>query len=197
MTILNPKFPEGLDSMENGMTRMDRRNVIDHYKSMSDALIREDLDTKRLPFVVMCENWASDFNIATTIRSSNAFSCREIVIVGDRRYDRRGTVGTHLYEHIQYASSLSEALDKYRSEGYTVAAVDNVEGAESVFEYSWNPKTVMIFGQEQIGLSNEALNTADNIVFIPMTGSTRSLNVGVASGIMMSHYVQQIREAQI
>lgn len=143
--------------------------------------------------MVVCENWCSDFNVATTIRTCNAFSCKEVVIVGDHRYDKRGTVGTHIYEHISYSKSVQEVLDKYRNEGYTVVAVDNVEPAVSVFEYSWSPKTVMIFGQEQIGLSNEALNLADDIVFIPQTGSTRSLNVGVASGIMMSHYVQQIR----
>lgn len=189
MEVVNPRYPVGLSDM----SRADRRNVIDHYKSMSEDFIKADLNTKRLPFVVVCENYASDFNIATTIRSCNAFSAREIVIVGDHRYDRRGTVGTHVYENIHFEKSLGNVLDKYRQEGYTIVAVDNVAPAVDVFDYKWDEKTVMIFGQEQIGLSNEALFVADDIVFIPMTGSTRSLNVGVASGIMMSQYVQQWR----
>ena len=186
---MNPNYPDSLSEM----TKADRRNVVDHYKAMHEDWIKADLNTKRLPFVVVCENFVNDFNIATTIRNCNAFSAREITIVGDRRYDRRGTVGTHVYENIHHEEKLMTTLDKYRQEDYTIVAVDNVAPAVDVFEYTWNPKTVMVLGQEQVGLSNEALFAADDIVFIPMTGSTRSLNVGVASGIMMAQYVQQIR----
>jgi len=49
----------------------------------------------------------------------------------------------------------------------------------------------MVFGQESIGVTDKAMDLADDVVYIPQFGSTRSLNVGVASGIAMYSYIQQ------
>jgi len=46
----------------------------------------------------------------------------------------------------------------------------------------------MIFGQESIGVSNNALSRAGDVVYIPQIGSTRSINVGTASGIALYDY---------
>lgn len=53
----------------------------------------------------------------------------------------------------------------------------------------------MIFGQEQIGVSPTALKLAEHVVFIPQFGSTRSINVGVSSGIAMYDYVRKFHAA--
>jgi tRNA G18 (ribose-2'-O)-methylase SpoU len=50
-----------------------------------------------------------------------------------------------------------------------------------------------MFGEEQRGLSPEALALADEVVYIPMTGSVRSLNVGTASGIAMYDYCAKMQ----
>lgn len=189
MEILNPNYPDHIKSLA---VRSDRRNVIDHYKSMSEELIRGSLAKVRSDLVVIAENYASDFNLASTIRNLNAFAGKEIWIVGDRRFDKRGTVGTHNYETINYSSDISYVLDNLRSSGYTIVAIDNVDAATSIEPYQWNPKTAVILGQEKIGVSNEALNSADDIVYIPMRGSTRSLNVAVASGVVMYDYSNKL-----
>ena len=75
--------------------------------------------------------------------------------------------------------------------GYEIVAVDNVDGAEPLTSFDWSPKTIMLYGEEQRGLSPEALALADRVVYIPMRGSVRSFNVGTASGIVMYSYVQQ------
>ena len=49
----------------------------------------------------------------------------------------------------------------------------------------------MLFGEEQRGLSKEALALADHVVYIPMWGSVRSLNVGTSSGIAMYDYAMK------
>ena len=188
MEVINPNFPPGLDNMDNGMFRRDRRNVVDHFKHMSIELIKGELTKNRSDLVVIAENFASDFNLASTIRNLNAFACKEIWIIGDSRFDRRGTVGTHVYETINHSKEVFSVIDKLRNDGYTIVAVDNVDKSTNIEKYSWNKKSAIILGSEQIGVSNAALNLADDIVFIPMLGSTRSLNVAVASGIAMYDY---------
>lgn len=182
MALLNPKFPDGLEQS----SPHDRRNVIDHYKYWEHEAIIADLDQNRSELVVVCENFAYDFNIATVVRNSNAFLVKCVWIVGRKKFDRRGTCGTHKYEHIYHAESIEEVLSSY--DKHRVVAIDNVESASPINEYRWYDRSIVIFGQEQIGLSNNSLAQADDIVYIPQVGSTRSINVGTASGIAMYDY---------
>lgn len=170
----------------------DPRNVIDHFKYWRHDAIRAALDTRRNPFVVVLENFAHDFNISTAIRNANAFLAREVWIVGRRRYDRRGAMGTHRYQHVHHAPEPGELLTRLRGEGMRIVAVDNIEGARSLVGYEWHRDTVMVFGQESIGVSPESLALADDAVYIPQYGSTRSINVGSASAIAMFGYASAV-----
>lgn len=173
---------------------MDTRNVIDYYKGWENEAIKADLDTKRLPFVVGLENISGDLNKSSVIRSSNAFLAKETWIIGRKRWDRRGAVGTHNYIHLKYANNLDELwLNNSQIRSMKWVAVDNVPGATSVIDYTWNPNTFMIFGEEQRGITPHALGMADDVVYIPQLGSVRSLNVASAASIMMYDYISKLR----
>jgi len=176
----------------------DNRNVIDFYKGWELDAIKADLDTNRLPFITAFEHVNGDFNKATGIRNSNGFLGREVWIVGDKakRYDKRGTVGTHHYEHVKYAENWGNVLESIPDiSEYCIVAVDNMHNATAIHEFEWPEKTLMMFGEEQRGLSEEALALADHVVYIPMRGSVRSFNVGTASGIAMYDYTVKLGAA--
>ena len=170
-------------------TATDNRNVIDYYKYWNEDAIRASLDKIRFPFIVAIENFDKDFNISTTIRNCNAFTGKEIWILGRKRWDRRGAVGTYHYEHLKFGDSISAVKDAYPD--HRVVVFENYDEAVDIREYEWHENTIMVFGQESIGVTDEALGLADDVVYIPQFGSTRSLNVGVASGIAMYSYVER------
>jgi len=181
----NPNFPP-----EPALA--DPRNLIDHFKYWRHDAILAALDARRHEFVVVLENFAYDFNIATAIRNANAFLARELWVVGRRRFDRRGAMGTHRYQHVHHTKDEPALLARFRDEGMRIVAVDNVPGAVSLMDYAWESKSVMVFGQEQIGVAPHALAAADDVVYIPQYGSTRSINVGTASGIAMYSYAAAV-----
>lgn len=181
----NPNFPSP-DALG------DPRNLIDHFKYWRHDAILAALDARRNPFVVVLENFGYDFNIATAIRNANAFLAREVWIVGRRRFDRRGAMGTHRYQHVHHSTDEAALLARLHGEGKRIVAVDNIPGAESLFDYRWSRDSVLIFGQEQIGVCPDALAAADDVVYIPQYGSTRSINVGTASGIAMYAYAAAV-----
>lgn len=183
-------WPDGLD----GPDYQDRRNVIDHFKYWTDDAIRAELDTHRHPVRVLLENHAHDFNIGSCVRNANAFLAERVVIAGRRQWDRRGAVGTHHYTWVEHAPSASEPITQARADGYRIVAVDNRPGAVDVFAHAWDPKTLLLFGQESIGLSPDALAAADACVYIPQYGSTRSLNVAVACGIVLALYTNTLEQ---
>jgi tRNA G18 (ribose-2'-O)-methylase SpoU len=171
---------------------IDTRNVTDFYKYWEHDAIVADLDSKRHDFVVAVERINGDFNMSVVIRNSNAFLARKVYRCGIKRYDKRGTVGTHHYEHVDYMETVEELIGKYICEGYTIVAIDNVEGAKDIRSFTWPAKSLMLFGEEGRGLSDNALSLADEIVYIPQLGSVRSLNIGTASGIVMYDYISKM-----
>lgn len=171
---------------------IDQRNVSDFYKYWETEAIIADLDTKRHEFVVVVERVNGDFNFSTIVRNCNAFLGKKVIRCGIKKWDKRGAVGTNHYEHVEYADSILDVLNNYRRDGYSIVAIDNVGDAIVVSDYQWNEKTVMVFGEEGRGLSQEVLDIADSIVYIKQYGSVRSLNVGTASGIIMYDYTSKV-----
>ena len=171
---------------------MDTRNVIDFYKYWTSEAIIADLDSKRNEFVVAIERVNGDFNFSVCIRNANAFLARKVYRAGKRQYDKRGTVGAHHYEHVGYDESILNLINKYREEGYKIVAIDNVCEAQDIRSYQWDRKSFMLFGEEGRGLSQEAIESAYDIVYIPQLGSVRSLNLGTASGIAMYDYACKV-----
>ncbi len=170
----------------------DTRNVTDFYKYWHDDAIRANLDAKRNEFVVVVERINGDFNFSNVVRNCNAFLGKRVIRCGIKRWDKRGAVGTHHYEHVHHADNIMDVLISLRNDGYRIVAIDNVGDAKVVNEYSWSPKSVMVFGEEGRGLSHDVLNFADDIVYIQQYGSVRSLNVGTASGIVMYDYCSKV-----
>jgi tRNA G18 (ribose-2'-O)-methylase SpoU len=180
---------------------METRNIIDHYAYWTDDAIRADLETKRYNYSVVCCNIGNDFNIATVIRNANAFLAKEVVIYGHKKYDRRGTVGTHHYtnfRHVKGIDDLNSYFEKTFSEHENkvkLLGIDNVREAKNVNTFYFDPDIhyVMIFGQEQIGVPKEVLSICDDVLYIPQYGSVRSINVGSASAVVMNSYCSAVQ----
>ncbi|MGI8652959.1 MAG: TrmH family RNA methyltransferase [Geodermatophilaceae bacterium] len=172
----------------------DRRNVVDRYRYWSVEAIVADLDRHRHPFHVAIENFAHDLNIGTVVRTANAFLAEEVHIVGRRRWNRRGAMVTDRYQHIRYhpdADALAQWADRAQ---LPVVAIDNLPGAVALETAVLPRECVLLFGQEGGGLSESARSSASVVCSIAQYGSTRSINVGVASGIAMHAWIRQHAE---
>ena len=169
----------------------DRRNVVDGYRYWTVEAIVADLDTRRHPFAVAIENWHHDLNIGTVVRTANAFLAREVVVVGNRRWNRRGAMVTDRYQHIRHVPSAAELVDHADGAGYEIVAVDNLPGAVPLESTPLPVNALLLFGQESTGLTDEARAAASVVCSIAQYGSTRSINAGVAAGIAMHAWIRQ------
>jgi tRNA G18 (ribose-2'-O)-methylase SpoU len=167
----------------------DQRNVSDEYRYWTVEAIVADLDTRRHPFAVAIENWRHDLNIGTVVRTANAFLAREVIIVGRRRWNRRGAMVTDRYQHIRHVETIAELVAS--STDYTVVAIDNLPGALPLESAALPERALLLFGQEGSGLTDEARAAAEVVYSIAQYGSTRSINAGVAAGIAMHTWIRQ------
>lgn len=167
------------------------QNVIDQYKGKSEEEIKNELQKTAHPFAVCFEHWIGDFNMSTGIRNANAFNAKEVFYLGDKKWDRRGAVGTHNYTNVQWLPTIDDF--KKLAERYVIVGVDNIPGRSfGVRHYNWAPNTLMVFGEEGVGLTPAMQDFCRDIVEIEMYGSVRSFNCGVASGIAMYDYTYKM-----
>jgi tRNA G18 (ribose-2'-O)-methylase SpoU len=169
----------------------DRRNVVDRYRYWTVEAIVADLDARRHDFAVAIENWKHDLNIGTVVRTANAFLAREVVIVGRRRWNRRGAMVTDRYQHVRHVADVADLLAHADEAGYQPVGIDNLPGALPLETFALPRNALLVFGQEGVGLSDEARAGIGTVCSIAQFGSTRSINAGVASGIAMHTWIRQ------
>ena len=184
-------WPDGPQYDPELLATGDRRNVSDGYRYWTVAAIVADLDSRRHDFAVAIENWQHDANIGTVVRTANAFLAKEVLIVGRKRWNRRGAMVTDRYQHVRHVPSVTELSAYAAGAGYTVVGIDNMPGAQPIETADLPLRTLFLFGQEGPGLTDEAHDGAAMTLSIAQYGSTRSINAGVAAGIAMHAWIRR------
>lgn len=185
----HPKpWPTGTEYDLELLAQGDSRNVENKYRYWTVEAIKSDMATRAFDLEVAIENWQHDFNIGTIVRNANAFNVQKVHIIGKKQWNRRGAMVTDAYLTIEYHKTVMDFINAV--EDRVVVAIDNQPGAVSLTDVTLPKKAVLVFGGEGPGISPELLTYAKTMVKIPQFGSTRSVNVGVASGIMMYKWVE-------
>ncbi len=173
------------DLLQNG----DRRNVIDKYRYWSVVAIKTDLDQNRNHLHIAIENWQHDMNIGTIVRNANAFNVAAVHIIGKHHWNKRGAMVTDLYMNVFYHKTVDEFVAAVGDRH--IIAIDNQPGANNLSDTELPRNCVLVFGGEGPGLSAEMIEKSERMVQIEQFGSTRSVNVGVASGVVLYEWIRQ------
>ena len=142
--------------------------------------------------VVILDDIKDHGNIGTIIRTAAAFGFRNIVLTNtanDIYYKNivNASRGTALC--VNYANIGADRLaDRLRSSGYMILSTSpygsyNLESAARAF---LGRKIAVILGNETNGVSDSLITASDAVLRIDLDPSVESLNVGVASGIILS-----------
>jgi tRNA G18 (ribose-2'-O)-methylase SpoU len=185
------EWPTGVQYDADLLAHGDRRNVVDRYRYWSLEAIVRDLDTRRHGFHVAIENWRHDFNIGTIVRTANAFLAREVHIVGNRRWNRRGAMVTDRYQHVRHHPDAAALAAYLHERDVTLLGIDNLPGSQPVETITLPRSVCLLFGQEGPGLSDSARAACDGTFSIAQFGSTRSINASAAAAIAMHAWVRQ------
>jgi tRNA G18 (ribose-2'-O)-methylase SpoU len=180
-------WPDGLNYDKELLANGDKRNVIDKYRYWTVEAIKADLDKTRLPLEIAIENWQHDMNIGTIVRNANAFNLKAVHIIGKKHWNKRGAMVTDVYMNIFYHKSVDEFVKSVGDRH--IIAIDNQPGAFNLSEIELPEDCVLVFGGEGPGLSREMIEASEKMVQIEQFGSTRSVNVGVASGIIIYSWI--------
>ncbi|XP_047154148.1 tRNA (guanosine(18)-2'-O)-methyltransferase [Vigna umbellata] len=133
-------------------------------------------------------------NVSAAFRSADALGVQSVHVVScdtNKRYkdNRHVSMGAEKWLDIELWDSTKECFKMLKSRGYRIATTHVGMDAVSIHDLDWSHPTAIVVGNENMGISDEALELSDLHCSIPMAGMVDSFNVSVAAGILMHHAV--------
>ncbi len=130
-------------------------------------------------------------NFGTIIRTADWFGVQQIICSSNSvdLYNPKviqSTMGAIFRVEIIY-TDIIPALALFKEKDFELLSAEMV--GESIFETDFQAKTVFVMGSESHGV-DEAISKVCDKITIPAFGKTESLNVGMATGIILSHYAK-------
>ncbi|HFK5507867.1 RNA methyltransferase [Elizabethkingia anophelis] len=169
-----------------------------------EELGRVDIETfkqsEKIPVIVLLDGIRSMNNVGAVFRTADAFIIEKVVLCGitpqpPHREIHKAALGATESVDWCYENNVTDALQKLKSEGYKILAIEQTTGSIALNEQviSKEEKYVVIMGNEVDGVSDEALALCDGFIEIPQLGTKHSLNVSVCAGIIMWEFFKNLK----
>ena len=162
----------------------------------------DDILTRKQPTLqVMLDNVHSSQNLSAIIRSSDAIGVLDIYYSTKKnetlRIHKTITQGAHRWTHRYRMDDAHKAafLKEKKSQGFQVIVTHLEERAVSFREIDYTKPTLLVMGNEKEGVSPEVIAEADKVIIIPMQGMVQSLNVSVATALILYEAQRQLENA--
>lgn len=126
-------------------------------------------------------------NLGTLARAAAAFGCGALLCLPGtvdpwNAKAVRASAGA-LFRMPVLTSSVDEALEWLEGQGFALLGAD--AAGEPVEAVPLTARVALVVGNEGAGLNDEVRSRCDRVVAVPMSGGTESLNVAVATGILL------------
>jgi tRNA G18 (ribose-2'-O)-methylase SpoU len=158
---------------------------------MPRAEIKRELEALRHPFSVAVERAKNPFNIGAIVRTAHSFLAREIVLVGSEPWYERAAMGMHRYETLVELPDAAALVERARAAGQRLVVFEREPARVGLWEAELPDGAVLVFGNEDAGVSAELVAAAHEVVAIPMFGINNSYPITVAAGIAMAEWVRR------
>lgn len=134
-------------------------------------------------------------NIGALIRLADNIGASEICFLGKEDEHRLGKVrraAASSRDNIRWYFSDEGNLRRIVPEGKTIVAIETADNATSIYDTRLPEDVAFVVGSESHGLSEDLLSQCDMVVYIPVPGPTRSLNVSHAAAVALFEWQRQM-----
>lgn len=173
-----------------------------HHEGVCFALLRthaptldavlEQADVKQPALLLWLHGVGNPHNLGAILRSAAHFGARAALLSDAQGLSpaayRVAEGGAEAVPCVAIHES-DKTLAKLRGAGFKLAAT-TVRGGASLYAEPLPPRVVLLLGAETTGLPQALLDRADVLVRIPGTGAVESLNVSVASALLIAEWAR-------
>lgn len=134
-------------------------------------------------------------NIGAMIRLADNIGATEVCFLGREEDHRLGKVrraAASSRDNIKWYFSEETDLHKIVPQDKAIVAIETADNATCIYDTQLPENVAFIVGSESHGLSDELLAQCDQVVYIPVPGPTRSLNVSHAAAVALFEWQRQM-----
>ena len=154
---------------------------------------------------VVLENIYQPLNASAVLRSADCFGIQDVHVIENYNEftpDKEVAMGSSRWLNIQRYNEAEnntlQCIQKLKKEGYRIVATSPHTNDCNLQDFDLTKgKTALLFGTEMEGLTDLALQEADEYLKIPMYGFTESFNLSVAAAVCLQHLSHQLRQENI
>lgn len=154
--------------------------------------VDEFKEVEKTPLIIILDDIRSLNNIGSVFRTSDAFKIKKVYLCGitakpPHREIQKTALGATETVEWEHRENILELLQELKAAETKVYAIEQVENSISLenFTPSKAENTAIIFGNEVMGVSQEAINLCDGSIEIPQFGTKHSLNISVSCGVVV------------
>ena len=148
--------------------------------------------------VVVLDHLINARNISAILRSGECLGLQELHVIdpsGKPELEQTLTTRAERFLDLYWHRDPARAFAALRERGYRVLCAHLDAGSEPVDEVALAGPTAIVFGSEQTGVSEEALEHADGLFHLPHSGFTAYINVSVAAALSVYALDRRMRDA--
>ena len=163
------------------------------YSEMDD-IFKAAKEKNQPPFIIILDEIEDPYNMGAIIRTAEASGVHGIIIPKRRNAGLSPTVmkssaGACNHIHIVRVSNLVNTINFLKDHGLWIYSLDS--SGQTWYNVKYDGPLAVIVGSEGKGIGKLIRESSDFIISLPMLGKVNSLNVSVASGILMYEIVKQ------
>ena len=138
-------------------------------------------------------------NIGSLFRISDALGVEELIFCGENlqlsKRMKKTSRSTEKYVSHKVESDILQVVTSLKAKRYFIIALEITDSSTSLddFTLNTNQPIALIIGNENIGVSEDILKLADEIVHIKMFGENTSMNVVQATSITLYELTKQLQ----
>ncbi len=163
--------------------------------------IRSVLSRRQPDLTIVLEHVHDLHNISAVMRTCDAVGVMRVHLVNPESeaarlaFARTISAGSAKWIEWTVHDSITECYSALHRNDFTILATALRPGGIGLFDVDFTQPTALVFGNEMDGLSDEAINLADQSIQIPMVGMVGSLNISVACAVSLYEAFRQRRQA--
>ncbi len=164
---------------------------------MKRLTAEEFREAEKVPLVVVLDDVRSMHNVGSVLRTADAFRLEAVWMCGitgtpPHAEIHKTALGAEDNVEWRYFATALEAIEKLKEEGVEVLAVEQAEGSTMLQDFRRDPsrRYAIVMGNEVKGVHQEVIDQCDGCLEIPQQGTKHSMNVSVAAGIVIYHFVR-------
>lgn len=174
--------------------------ISDNRRSRFDEIIQ----SRTRHITVVLEDIYQSQNASAVLRTCDCFGVQDVHVIENRNvYEVNDSVALgsskwlNLYKYNSSENNTLDAFDTLKKDGYRIVATTPHTDDQLIDEIPLDGKIALVFGTEMKGLSQQAMDAADEFVKLPMYGFTESFNISVSAALSLFCLTEKLRKSDI